>query len=131
MQIIITGGAGFIGQRLAVALLKSKMAFDELLLADVVMPATPGQDPRVHCLKVDLSEEGAAETVISPMPGTPVTAHPGAHTRRFPMITTSEYHRAAISKQRMSRFELEAARAHPLAATRPRRWWQARRPPRP
>ncbi|MDQ3844461.1 MAG: hypothetical protein M3342_10675, partial [Bacteroidota bacterium] len=31
MQIIITGGAGFLGQRLAKALLESKLAFEELI----------------------------------------------------------------------------------------------------
>jgi hypothetical protein len=46
------------------------------------------------------------------------------------MITTSEYHRSAIAKQRMSRLEDVAARSHSIAATRPRRWWRARRPPR-
>jgi hypothetical protein len=45
------------------------------------------------------------------------------------MITTSEYHRLDIAKQRMSRLEDVAARSH-LVATRPRRWWRARRPPR-
>lgn len=38
MQIIITGGAGFLGQHLARALVKSKIKFDELLLIDVVDP---------------------------------------------------------------------------------------------
>jgi hypothetical protein len=46
------------------------------------------------------------------------------------MITTSDYHRSAIAKQRMSRLEEVAARSHRLAATRPRRWWRASRVPR-
>jgi hypothetical protein len=46
------------------------------------------------------------------------------------MITTSEYHRSAIAKQRMNRLEEVAARSHAVASTRPRRWWRARRPPR-
>ncbi len=65
MQIIITGGAGFLGQRLATAFMASKVEFGELLLADVVMPANPGQDKRVRCQQIDLSEAGAAESIIS------------------------------------------------------------------
>lgn len=35
MQIIITGGGGFLGQKLASALLNSSLAFNELLLVDL------------------------------------------------------------------------------------------------
>ncbi|HEX8041431.1 MAG TPA: D-erythronate dehydrogenase [Chryseosolibacter sp.] len=69
MQIIITGGGGFIGQRLASALLKSNLQFDELLLADVVLPAVPLTDGRIHCRQVDLSEPGAAENLITKRTG--------------------------------------------------------------
>ena len=69
LQIIITGGGGFLGQRLATSLVNSKVAFDELLLADVIMPANPVQDKRVRCLQVDLSEAGAAEAIINPQTG--------------------------------------------------------------
>ena len=41
MQIIITGGGGFLGQRLAKSLLKSSLPFETLLLVDIVMPANP------------------------------------------------------------------------------------------
>ncbi|GAB3909992.1 SDR family oxidoreductase [Larkinella knui] len=69
MQLIITGGAGFLGQRLAKAILTSSLAFDELLLVDVVMPPNPGPDDRVRCQQTDLSEEGAAQAIITAQTG--------------------------------------------------------------
>ena len=69
MQILITGGAGFLGQRLAKALLTSSLAFDELVLVDVVMPLNPGNDARITCQQVDLSEEGAAKTIVTSTTG--------------------------------------------------------------
>ena len=65
MQIIVTGGAGFLGQRLAKALLKSNVAFKELILADIVMPLNPVNDGRVTCLQVDLSKEDAAKKLVT------------------------------------------------------------------
>ncbi len=41
MQIIITGGAGFLGQRLAKALVESKWDYEELVLADIFLPFNP------------------------------------------------------------------------------------------
>lgn len=69
MQIIITGGAGFLGQRLAKALLSSSLIFDELLLVDIVMPPGSSKDERVTCQQVDLSEEGVAKQIISSKTG--------------------------------------------------------------
>jgi len=58
MQIIITGGAGFIGQRLANEILNSTLDYEELLLVDLVSPSKPQEDPRLKCLKIDLSDVG-------------------------------------------------------------------------
>lgn len=70
MQIIITGGAGFLGQRLAKTLVNnSSIAFDELLLADIHLPHNPTSDPRVHCLQVDLSDSGKIRSLISEQTG--------------------------------------------------------------
>ena len=69
MQIIITGAAGFLGQRLQKALVKSKIEFDELLLVDLITPANATNDRRVVCQQVDLSEEGAAKSMITSRTG--------------------------------------------------------------
>ncbi len=69
MQIIITGSAGFLGQRLAKALLNSTLVFDELLLADIVIPLKPDTDERIRCQQVDLSEEGASKTIVTTQTG--------------------------------------------------------------
>jgi nucleoside-diphosphate-sugar epimerase len=60
LQIIIMGGASFLGQRLANVLLN--LNFYELLVADIVMPHSLGQDQGIVCLNVDVSESGAAKT---------------------------------------------------------------------
>ncbi len=66
MQILITGGGGFLGQRLALALLRSDMPFDELVLVDLILPANPTHDRRVICHRADLSEMGIAESLVNP-----------------------------------------------------------------
>jgi nucleoside-diphosphate-sugar epimerase len=65
MQILITGGAGFLGQRLALALLRSNIPFDELVLADIVMPSNPGKDKRVTCIQADLAAESSTKKLIT------------------------------------------------------------------
>src|SRR5688572_5919251 len=65
MQIIITGGGGFLGQRLAKALLKSTIPFDDLLLVDIIMPNQPARDSRLRCQQADLSEASAAKAMIT------------------------------------------------------------------
>lgn len=69
MQLLITGGAGFLGQRLAKELLTGPMPFDELVLVDVVTPPNPGNDDRVSCQQIDLTTDGAAQTLISDRTG--------------------------------------------------------------
>lgn len=66
MKIIITGAAGFLGQRLAKALLQQPLPleFDQLILLDVILPAAPLNDPRVHCLAADLSTAHTARQII-------------------------------------------------------------------
>ena len=69
MQIIITGGAGFLGQGLAKALLSSSIVFDELLLVDIVKPSNISDDKRIICQQTDLSEVGEAKKIISSKTG--------------------------------------------------------------
>lgn len=64
MQIIITGGGGFLGQKLARVLLHSSLPFSELLLVDIQAPPALA-DPRVRCLQADLTAPGVAESLIS------------------------------------------------------------------
>lgn len=65
MQIIITGGAGFLGQCLTKALLVSKLDFEELLLADIILPSNPTKDDRVTCLQIDLLQENTAKNLVT------------------------------------------------------------------
>lgn len=66
MKVIITGGAGFLGQQLAAALLKNSQGFqfDQLVLADIQCPTSPIEDARVSCVATDLTQAGAAEQLI-------------------------------------------------------------------
>ncbi|PVZ82863.1 hypothetical protein C9426_28495 [Serratia sp. S1B] len=66
MKIIITGGAGFLGQRLAATLLREDLLpFSELVLADIQQPRSPVEDPRVRCVALDLTEPQAANQLIT------------------------------------------------------------------
>jgi nucleoside-diphosphate-sugar epimerase len=65
MQIIITGGGGFLGQRLASALLKSNLPFEQLLLVDVLCPNKPADDPRVKCVEADLSDDITSTALVN------------------------------------------------------------------
>lgn len=63
--ILITGGAGFLGQRLAAALLAADPTIS-LLLTDVVEPTAPANDTShcAKCVKADLSSPGAISSLL-------------------------------------------------------------------
>ncbi len=65
MQIMITGGGCFLGQKLASALLNSSLSFNELLLVDLKMPARLSDSPRLRCREADLTQPGVLEGVIT------------------------------------------------------------------
>lgn len=74
MRIVITGGAGFLGGRLARAILERKSLTDgrgetrpvrELVLVDVVAPASWG-DSRVRAVQGSLHERAVADAVLTP-----------------------------------------------------------------
>src|SRR6185437_3379755 len=73
MRVVITGGAGFLGSRLARAILERGALTDsrgqtrpirELVLVDVVAPATAG-DPRVRAIVGSLADRAVVDAVIS------------------------------------------------------------------
>ncbi len=65
MHILITGGAGFLGQRLARHLLKNA-ELQSLTLADITLPPVPGGDVRVNSRQSDLSQPQTAKDLITP-----------------------------------------------------------------
>ena len=69
MQIIITGGAGFLGQLLAKELLNSKIQFEELVIADVNLPKNTFEDKRIKIVQLDLTESSAVNEIINEKTG--------------------------------------------------------------
>lgn len=67
MNIVITGGQGFLGQRLAKTLLsQNNIQIENLVLVDVVKPVAPNNDPRVHCFEMDLRDPKGLSEIITP-----------------------------------------------------------------
>jgi D-erythronate 2-dehydrogenase len=63
MKIAITGGGGFLGRRLAAALLANP-AVEHVALADVTPVRPVSDDPRVSIHVADLSDKAAAERLV-------------------------------------------------------------------
>ncbi|MGD1897114.1 MAG: D-erythronate dehydrogenase [Phormidesmis sp.] len=64
MHILITGGAGFLGQRLAKHLLQDPN-LKRLTLADIVLPPNPTDDTRVQSHQTDLTNAAATNALVS------------------------------------------------------------------
>src|SRR6187397_407347 len=62
MHVLITGGAGFLGRRLAEAWLARDVG--ALTLVDVNAPSQPLTDRRVRYVTADLAADGVLESVI-------------------------------------------------------------------
>jgi D-erythronate 2-dehydrogenase len=77
MRIVITGGCGFLGRRLAIRLLQEGSALgaiDELVLFDHAAPALPlPDDRRLAVVSGDIADRGAVGRVIGP--GTDAVYH--------------------------------------------------------
>jgi nucleoside-diphosphate-sugar epimerase len=74
MRVVITGGAGFLGSRLAQAILARQTLTDsrgtarpvrEVVLVDIVAPP-PHPDPRVHAIVAALDDRARVDAVITP-----------------------------------------------------------------
>jgi len=72
MRIVILGGGGFIGQRLARELIGSgglvQGDVTSLTLIDIAFPPDGPQDPRLEYLKADFSEEAVMTKVVQQKP---------------------------------------------------------------
>ncbi len=64
-KVIITGAAGFLGQKLATYLLENNvLKFDQLILLDIVEPLIPNNDQRVKAIALDLSNADEVAKLI-------------------------------------------------------------------
>jgi D-erythronate 2-dehydrogenase len=66
MRVVITGGCGFLGRRLATALLR-RADIEQLVLFDAVAPALPlPQDPRLSLATGDIADRDTVRALIAP-----------------------------------------------------------------
>jgi nucleoside-diphosphate-sugar epimerase len=73
MRVVITGGNGFLGRRLAMRLLERRAA-DELILFDNAPPALPlPEDRRIAAVAGDIADRAAVAALIAP--GTDAVVH--------------------------------------------------------
>jgi D-erythronate 2-dehydrogenase len=64
-RILITGGAGFLGQRLGQALLSSDPRIERLVLADLVQPRRWTDDSRLQAVQADITRRESAESLLA------------------------------------------------------------------
>jgi nucleoside-diphosphate-sugar epimerase len=72
MRVLIIGGGGFIGHRLAKELVRqgglAQAMVDHMTLVDVGFPSERIRDPRVECVEGDFSEVQLIEKILLPQP---------------------------------------------------------------
>lgn len=72
MHILILGGGGFLGRRLAKELIENggltKGELTHLTLVDIAFPEDTIQDSRLECIEADFSDEAAIENILQHQP---------------------------------------------------------------
>ncbi len=72
MRVLILGGGGFLGRRLAMELLEQgglvQGELSRLTLVDVAFPETMPQDARLECMAVDFSDEAIIKNILQQQP---------------------------------------------------------------